>query len=266
MKRRRWDGAWPARLERAEPLRKVKMIMNKEELLERYEALGEMDDFIEAKRLFEQDLGEVDFGELDLGEQADALLLRQYGYLLECHGRYAIRRAVELYERAIALDPDDDQVRFQWMNAKAALREEDHAVTLYKKRVADAPGDVRELRFLSIAYLMANDFEAAGKVVDAGIELAPDDAALMSNRGEVKAATGDPEGALAGWRRALELDPEDLSPVYSSAFLFEREGRLDEAAESWRYIVDYNAARGWDLTAVWPRQELQRLRGLLAEH
>jgi tetratricopeptide (TPR) repeat protein len=232
------------------------MIMNKEELLERYEALGEMDDFLEAKRLFEQ----------DLGEQPDALLLRQYGYLLESHGRYSIRRAVELYERAIALHPEDDQVRFQWMNAKTALREADQAVTLYKKRVADAPGDVRELRFLSIAYLMANDFEAAGKVVDAGIELAPDDATLMSNRGEVKAAKDDPEGALADWRRALELDPENLGPVYLSAFLFEREGRLDEAAESWRYIVNYCDARGWDLTAVWPKQELQRLRELLAEH
>jgi len=32
------------------------------------------------------------------------------------------------------------------------------------------------------------------------------------------------------------------------------------------YIVDYCDARGWDLTAVWPKQELQRLRELLAEH
>ena len=245
-----------ARLERAQSSKKGTMIMNKEELLERYEALGEMDDFLEAKRLFEH----------DLGEQASELQLRQYGYLLECHGRYALRRAVELYERAIALDPDADLVRWQWMNAKAALRESDHAVTLYKKRVADSPGDVRELRFLSSAYLLANDFEAAGKVIDAGIELAPGDPALMSSRGEVKAARGDPEGALADWRRALELDPENLGPVYLSAFLFEREGRFDEAAESWRYIVDYCDARGWDLTAVWPRQELQRLRGLLTEH
>jgi tetratricopeptide (TPR) repeat protein len=235
--------------------------MGKDELLERYEALGEEDDFLAAKPLFEQDLREQ-----DLHGQPGALLLRQYGYLLECHGRYAIRRAIEQYERAIALDPAADKVRYQWMSAKAAVREADHAIALYTERVAASPGDVRERRFLSAACLLADDYDRAAEVIGAGLGLAPDDRNLIYDRGEVKAATGDPEGALADWRRALELDPADLSPVYASAFLLEREGRLAEAAESWRYIVEYCDTRGWDLTAAWPRQELQRLHGLLAGH
>ena len=52
---------------------------------------------------------------------------------------------------------------------------------------------------------------------------------------------------------------------YSSAFLLEREGRLAEAARAWRHIVDYATEHGWELTAAWPRQELQRVLGLLAE-
>src|SRR6266851_10386409 len=108
MKRQRWVGAWPHAWG-VRTFEKGEDDHEQGELLERYEALGEMDDFLEAKRLFEQ----------DLGEQPDALLLRQYGYLLESHGRYSIRRAVELYERAIALHPDEDKVRWQWMNAKA---------------------------------------------------------------------------------------------------------------------------------------------------
>src|SRR6266536_1974021 len=82
--------------------------------------------------------------------------------------------------------------------------------------------------------------------------------------GEVKTARGDPDGALADWRHALDLNPENHASAYSSAFLLEREGRLAEAAEAWQYIVDYCDASGWELTAVWPREELQRLRGLLA--
>jgi hypothetical protein len=44
-----------------------------------------------------------------------------------------------------------------------------------------------------------------------------------------------------------------------------REGRLAEAAAAWRRIVDFASERGWQLTAAWPRQELQRVLGLLGE-
>ncbi len=51
--------------------------MDKRQLLERYEALGNEHDFLAAKPLFER----------ALAERPDADLLLQYGYLLECHGR-----------------------------------------------------------------------------------------------------------------------------------------------------------------------------------
>jgi len=83
--------------------------------------------------------------------------------------------------------------------------------------------------------------------------------------GKLKAHRGDADGALADRCRAHELDPENFAPVYSSAFLLEREGRQAEAAEAWRQIVDFATGRALELTAAWPRQELQRLAGLLAE-
>ena len=82
----------------------------------------------------------------------------------------------------------------------------------------------------------------------------------------MNAARGDQEGALADWRRAHELSPEgELSMVYSSAFLLEHQGGLAEAIGAWRHILEYADARGWELTAVWPRQELQRLHKLIED-
>jgi Flp pilus assembly protein TadD len=122
---------------------------------------------------------------------------------------------------------------------------------------------VRELRLLSSAYLAAGDLAAAAEVIGAGLALAPDDWKLTSDRGEVKAASGDPGGALADWRRALELNPSDLSPVYASAFLLEREGRLAEARAAWQHILEFSQAHGWELDALWPRREISRLNRLL---
>ncbi|MGN6790955.1 MAG: hypothetical protein ACTHJW_01055 [Streptosporangiaceae bacterium] len=237
--------------------------MDKEELLERYEALGEVDDFLAAKPLFEAQIRRREETEPGLHGPEDALLLRQYGYLLECHGRITIRRAIEIYERSIALDQAADKVRYQWISAKASLGEPETAVDLHRDRVAGAPGDVRELRLLASALLAAHDNIAAADVIGAGLDLAPEDAGLTYDRGELKARQGDPDGALADWRRAHELDPENFGPIYSSAFLLEREGRLAEAAQAWRYIIDHAVKHGWELTAIWPRQELERLLRLL---
>jgi tetratricopeptide (TPR) repeat protein len=225
--------------------------MDKQELLERYEALGEEEDFRAAKRLYEHAVAEA----------PDARVLNDYGYLLECHGRRELARAVELYERAIGLDPGYDKPHYQLISAHAGLQQPELAVALYEQRLAASRGEVREHRFLASAYLKAGAYERAREVVEAGLALAPGDAALTAMRGEAKAGLGDPNGALADWRLALELEPEDIGALYSSAFLLEREGRLAEAIDAWRSIIDWNEARGYALQTEWPKQELERLRG-----
>jgi tetratricopeptide (TPR) repeat protein len=229
--------------------------MEMQELLERYEALGEERDFLAAKPLYERALAE--------GE--DAQVLNDYGYLLVCHARRELRLAAEAYGRAIELDPDSDKPHFQLISARASLLEPDRGVSDYEARLATAPDSVREHRFLAQAYLLAHDWTKALETVEAGLELAPGDAALVAMRGEAKAGLGDPEGALTDWRLALELEPDDIGALYSSAFLLEREGRLNDAAEAWEAIVIWNQARGYTLQTVWPKQELERVRAVLAE-
>lgn len=228
----------------------------KARLLELYEATGDEDAFTRAKPLYGRALAGP--------EASDPNVHLGYGYLLECHGRHSLRQAVEQYQRAIELDPDADKPRYQLIGAQAALGEPEEAIALYTRRLADSPTDLREHRFLARAYLAARDYAEAGRVIAAGLALHPDDRLLLEARGEARAATGDPEGALADWRRAV--DPAgNLGPVYSSAFLLERLGRLQEAAAAWQYIIDWCDAHGAPLTAEWPRRELARLRARLSD-
>ena len=226
-----------------------------DELLERYEATGDEGAFEDARRRFEA----------ALAESPDPRLLLAYGYLLECHGRYAIRRAAEQYERAIELDPDSDKARFQLIAARAALGETEPAIALYERQLAATAGDVRAYRLLASAYLAAHEHGNAARVIARGLALAPEDRTLLAQRGDVKAAAGDVDGALADWRSALDPDAHDIGPAYSCAFLLEREGRLGEAVEAWHYILDYNEARGDRLQSEWPRRELERLHTRLGE-
>jgi tetratricopeptide (TPR) repeat protein len=225
--------------------------VTKDELLERYEALGEERDFLAAKPLFEQ----------ALAERADARTLSDYGYLLECHGRRELRTAIELYEQAIELDPGYDKPHYQLISAHAGLQEPEVAVAIYERRLAAAPNEPREHRFLATAYLKAHDYEQALAIIAKGLDLVAEDAALVELRGEARAGLGDVEGALEDWRHALELDTGSIGGLYMAAFLLEREGRAAEALETWRTIIDWNQSRGYALQTLWPRQELERLGG-----
>jgi tetratricopeptide (TPR) repeat protein len=169
-------------------------------------------------------------------------------------------KAAEQYERAIELDPGADKVHHELISARAALGEAQEMVARYEQRLAEAPDGVRWHRVLASACLAANDHERAAEVIDNGLALAPEDRTLFELRGEAKAAGGDVDGALADWKRALDPDAHSIGGAYCSAFLLEREGRIDEAIEAWAYILDYHETRGYALQAEWPRRELERLR------
>ena len=125
-------------------------------------------------------------------ERVDARVLNEYGYLLECHGRGELRRAADLYERAMELDPDYDKPHYQLISARAGLQEPEVSVAMYERRLAESPAQVREHRFLANAYLSAHEFMEARDVVGAGLRIAPEDAALLALRGDAKAGLDDP--------------------------------------------------------------------------
>jgi tetratricopeptide (TPR) repeat protein len=226
--------------------------MDKEELRERYEATGDERFYARAMPLYEQALAE---------SPADAGLLVDFGYLQDCHGRIALRAAAGCYRRAIEADPALDKAHFQLIVTLAALGELDTVIPGYEQMVTGSPGDPRGYRLLAMARLRAARRDEAAAAIGAGLGIAPDDPLLTELRGDLEAATGRPDDALASWRRAFALAPRDygISMRFSAAFLLEKLGRLAEAADEWRFIVDWNAERGETIHIDWPRRELRRL-------
>jgi tetratricopeptide (TPR) repeat protein len=100
--------------------------MDRRELLDLYEATGDEDAYAAAKPLYEQAIADAESG--------DATVLREYGYLLECHAQHWLRRAVAQYERALEVDPGLDKARYQLIHARAAMFDTHEAITLYRRR------------------------------------------------------------------------------------------------------------------------------------
>ena len=228
--------------------------MEKDTLIALLEERQDEEAFEEAKRALDAALAE--------GE--DATLLVDYGYIHECRGRASIREAIRWYERSLALDPANERTRHLLIQAYAALGETHRAIELYRQRLAAAPGDIVEYRCLAHAHLAAGEYEEAGNVVEAGLELGQD-VALLEQQGSVLAGRGHPEEALATWQRVSELDGERISARYSRAFLLERLGRLTEAAGEWEMIIAWLHERGYEIQAEWPERELARLRAAVSE-
>ena len=58
----------------------------------------------------------------------------------------------------------------------------------------------------------SGDFNLALKQWNNYLEIFPDDAAALSNRGNIKLVIGDPEGAINDQDKAIDLDPDEVDP------------------------------------------------------
>ncbi|MBW0166509.1 MAG: tetratricopeptide repeat protein [Vulcanococcus sp.] len=107
------------------------------------------------------------------------------------------------------------------------------------------------------------DFGRALPLWDQVLELAPNDAAAWSNRGNVQLALGNPEAAIADQTHAMELDPASADPHLNRGTAEEALQRWDAAEADYRWILEANAAAGEapDASALYNLGNVQGSRG-----
>ncbi len=68
----------------------------------------------------------------------------------------------------------------------------------------------------------------------------PDDAAALSNRGNIRLALGNPEGAIRDQTKAIEISPEDLDPYLNRGIAEEALQLWEEARNDYNYVLKKN--------------------------
>ena len=90
----------------------------------------------------------------------------------------------------------------------------------------------------ALALSRAGDPQQALPVWDHVLEIAPNDAAAWSNRGNVRLMLGDPEGAIADQTRSMQLAPDDADPHLNRGTAEEALQRWSDAAADYGWILD----------------------------
>ena len=68
----------------------------------------------------------------------------------------------------------------------------------------------------------------------------PNDPAALSNRGNIRLALGDPEGAIRDQTRAIEISPEDMDPYLNRGIAEEALKLWDKASHDYKLVLKKN--------------------------
>ena len=68
----------------------------------------------------------------------------------------------------------------------------------------------------------------------------PDDVAALSNRGNIRLALGDPQGAIKDQSKAIKISPEDLDPYLNRGIAEEALKLWEDARKDYSYILKRN--------------------------
>ena len=68
----------------------------------------------------------------------------------------------------------------------------------------------------------------------------PNDPAALSNRGNIRLALGDPQGAIKDQTMAIEISPDDLDPYLNRGIAEESLHLWEEAGKDYKYVLKNN--------------------------
>lgn len=177
--------------------------------------------------------------------QAYDLYLRGQDYLYRLTKR-SIERAIQLFEKAIELDPryaaafagcSSAYGQMYWLFARDPVfrdraQELSFKALMYDNNLAEA------YTAMGLSYFIAGKFEEASASSQKAIELDPEDFVAHWTLGRIHFSNGEFEPARALYRRVIDLKPEFISASADLKLTCERLGRTEEAQNMRTWLLD----------------------------
>ncbi len=156
------------------------------------------------------------------------------GHILWALGR--LGEAEEAFDRAVAAAPSDARA---WSNLGELCRRQgkvEKAKASLLRAYESDPTYLPAVLNLATVSLATQQIDLAERLSGEALRMAPDQAGVHSLRGNVLQYLGELDGAVLSYRRALELDPNNMAPGSNIAMLFHYTKSADEVAREHRQL------------------------------
>jgi Flp pilus assembly protein TadD len=147
-------------------------------------------------------------------------------------------QAVELFRKAIALDPDDPSAHFAMATALSKVGREREATEQYQQASALDPYNAEWLASLAMSLAVNGDMDAAIDTWHKSLAIDPSNAQVESVLGAALFQSGKQEEGIATMRKAAEMDPKLASAHKELGLSLSQMGQMDEAVAELQAAVD----------------------------
>jgi tetratricopeptide (TPR) repeat protein len=138
--------------------------------------------------------------------------VRLFNRAQEAHAKKEYERALELYDEALQLRPDFPEAEFQKAGALVALKRAPEAEKSYRRAMGLRPAWALPPASLGLLLVRTEGrAREAEPLLRRALELDPKNLTAAVALAELRARAGDAAESVTLWRRAAELKPDDAS-------------------------------------------------------
>ncbi|WP_237152751.1 tetratricopeptide repeat protein [Oryzibacter oryziterrae] len=148
-----------------------------------------------------------------------------------------LNKALQLLDRAVALEPQRSDVRFNQGNALTAAARYSEAIAAYAIARAGEPGNAEIVANIGVAHGKAGDYKAAIAAYEAALAIDPGHRTARHNYGNALAEEGRFAEAMAVLRSLAEAEQDFAEARYNLSLLLLRMGDYGNgfAEYEWRW-------------------------------
>ncbi|WP_377476924.1 MAG: tetratricopeptide repeat protein [Microcoleus anatoxicus] len=147
--------------------------------------------------------------------------------------------AIDCYQQAIALKPNYVLAFYNLAVVLAENNQLEAAIDSYRQVIALQPDYIDAYNNLGCTLVKHDRFPEAREIYQAGLAIQPDSASLYNNLGQVL-LDKNPDGAIAAYQRAIELEPDLVLAHYNLGKAWQIQGEHSAAVACFDRVVELN--------------------------